>query len=448
MKKILLFIFLLFIPFMVKAQDVVIKEVTLVDSSNTVEADEHQPFEGLNINFNLKFTSLEEYAKYKVVIKNDTKKDYEIDTETKFSEGGYVKYEFTYEGKDIVKSKEEKEFYITITYNKEVPYEEFEDGKYTEKNSMAINLSEGEASSSEKNPYTASLPYVVILLAIVALILFVIAYRKKQALMFLIVLLFIMPIVLYALEKLSITLNTTIIIENDCKYKLVTKLGSFSYNKDVKEICVNELYSGNNIKLQGLSYMSGAPYYFNKVYFSTHIDVSKFKEGSYIRVYSNDTKEDLLVEINKDNIFNNMYGIGAPYYQYEELLDRIENSTLSWDLGNQNIDEIYVEVSDDLVENNTRDPYCQREGYDCSYFQPIKYHLETLNDKMIVTDYNLIGPFTNNQNIIKQISILEDNLGDLDQNFWGFTNCKIYEPGKSNECGGNIYYAKYGTISY
>lgn len=210
MKKYLLFILFLLVPFMVKAQDVKIKEVELVDKTDGIEAEEKPEFENLKINFNLNFSKVDEFVKYKVIVENNADKDYEIDDTTSFSDGEYIKYEFSYDGEKIVKSKGTKEFFITISYNKRVPLSEYVDGKFKEKNSMTINLSN---ETEEKNPYTATLPYIVVILAIISIILFVIAFKMKRSLMLTIAIVFFMPAVIYALEKISIAIEANIEIE-------------------------------------------------------------------------------------------------------------------------------------------------------------------------------------------------------------------------------------------
>ena len=210
MKKYLLFILFLLIPFMVKAQDVKIKEVELVDKTDGIEAEEKPEFENLKINFNLNFSKVDEFVKYKVIVENSADKDYEIDDTTSFSDGEYIKYEFSYDGEKIVKSKGTKEFFITISYNKRVPLSEYVDGKFKEKNSMTINLSN---ETEEKNPYTATLPYIVVILAIISIILFVIAFKMKRSLMLTMAILFFMPAVIFALEKISIAIEANIEIE-------------------------------------------------------------------------------------------------------------------------------------------------------------------------------------------------------------------------------------------
>jgi hypothetical protein len=195
---------------MVKAQDVKIKEVELVDKTDGIEAEEKPEFENLKINFNLNFSKVDEFVKYKVIVENSADKDYEIDDTTSFSDGEYIKYEFSYDGEKIVKSKGTKEFFITISYNKRVPLSEYVDGKFKEKNSMTINLSN---ETEEKNPYTATLPYIVVILAIISIILFVIAFKMKRSLTLTIAIIFFMPAVIFALEKISIQIEANIEIE-------------------------------------------------------------------------------------------------------------------------------------------------------------------------------------------------------------------------------------------
>ncbi len=225
MKKYILFFILLFIPFIVSAANVHIEEVTLIDNSEYLDAEENLEFKDLKISFNLTFTEVDEFAKYKVKVKNDTKKDYEIDDTTKFSDGEYIKYEFSYDGEKIVKSGETKEFFITVTYNKEVPEDLFENGKYTEKNMMDINL-----SNEEKNPYTSNyLSIAVIAIAFIAFIIFLQAQNKKNSLLIITLLLTALPFIVFAIEKITIEMNVNIEIQ---------KVSTFIFN----DICLDSSF--------------------------------------------------------------------------------------------------------------------------------------------------------------------------------------------------------------
>ena len=76
----MLFLILLLLPIMVHAE-VKITSVELENSTVGLDAEEHPGYQGLKINFNLKFSNIKEFARYKVIIENDTDKDYEINTE-------------------------------------------------------------------------------------------------------------------------------------------------------------------------------------------------------------------------------------------------------------------------------------------------------------------------------------------------------------------------------
>lgn len=443
MKKILVFLLLLFIPFIVNAQDVKIKEVTVEDYTKGLEVDENPEFENLKLSFDLKFSEIDEFVKYKVVVENTSNKDYEIDDTTSFSEGEYIKYEFSYDGDKIVKSKGTKEFFITISYNKEVPLTAFEDGKFKEKNAMVINLTNGESSSDQKNPYTATLPYLIAIIAIISLVLLLVFNKKRDMLLLIPFILFI-PVVIYALEKISIEIEANIEIEEHCNYKLVTKKGSFSNDEIVQKICVDELYTGyDDENFATLTYFGGARTYNSDVYFSIFLYKYTFNDNSYIKVYSDDTKSNLLLELNKNNTFNNMYGIGGRSYNYNSLKDRVNSSTVSWNLGAVNMDNIYVEVSDDLKTDNNKENRCTVPEKDCRYYQPIEYSLEIDHNKMIVSNYNIKGPFTDDEEVINQINNLSSSIKKDGLIFTGFTNCKIYDKDKERICEGNTYYANY-----
>ena len=158
-RKIILF-FLLFIPFIVKADDVSIKSIELIENNTEQEMIEQPTINGLNINFKLKFSKLNESVKYKVIITNNSKKDYEIANETKFSDKEYIKYDLVYTNDaKVLKANSNQELIITITYNKEVPFESFVNGVYTDNNDLALEL-----TNNQTNPYTkVGLPLIIMI---------------------------------------------------------------------------------------------------------------------------------------------------------------------------------------------------------------------------------------------------------------------------------------------
>ena len=141
-KKLLLFILLL-IPFMVNAKEkeVKITSVELVELSDSATELSKGTYNGLELNLNLRFTEVGDKAKYKVVVENTTDEDYEIINEETQLDSGYITYESTYEeDSNIIKSNTTKTLFVTISYDKEVDDDKYTNGKYTESNSVIINL--------------------------------------------------------------------------------------------------------------------------------------------------------------------------------------------------------------------------------------------------------------------------------------------------------------------
>ncbi len=309
MKKYLLFILLLIVPFMVHAQDVKITDVTLLESTKGIEVDEKPTFENLKISFDLSFREVGEFAKYKVTVKNESKKDYEIENTTKFSDGEYIKYEFSYDGNKVVKAGEEKEFDVSITYNKEVPEELFENGKYTEKNAMIIDL-----SNQEKNPNTLTfLPIVIICLALVS-ILFMIKTEQKRGFLYLL-LLGLIPLTIYALDKISIEIEASIEIERE---------GEFVFNT----YCSSE-----NITINFYSPSTPTEEIQAK-------NTYKFAYGMTWEEYLNSDYYQNLTEIQKANFYD-FSNVSYYSYEYSNCMDEIDWSYEFEELSEEEYNERY-----------------------------------------------------------------------------------------------------------
>ena len=221
MKK-FLFLLLLFFPFMVKAaENVKITNIEQIEKSDAVTVNHEPTYEGLKINFDFKFVNLNDYIKYKVTIKNEDTKDYEIESGVQFSEGEYIKYEFGLNGEEaVIKPNEEKEMTLLITYVTEPDPSYFVDGAYVEQNSMSIDLSTNDGqhnsvdpATKEDNPKTGAgniLIFITILL--ISGVLLTVAIRKNDKVMLSLALLLI-PISALAIEKITLDIETKIELE-------------------------------------------------------------------------------------------------------------------------------------------------------------------------------------------------------------------------------------------
>lgn len=212
-RKILLCFSMIFVVFFsitnVYASDgVTIKSIDLVDKSiNTTEASKAKA-NGLSMDFDLKFKEVNDYAKYKIVVENKDSKDYKISVDSNFENSKYISYK--YDNADILKANSDTEFYVTVTYNKKLDESNYVDGKYSEKNSAVLKLSD-----AVNNPKTFNNSWSLIVLVIMCVILiFLFKNKKNRGLNVLILFsLLSVPLFVKAIDYLKITVNSNVVIE-------------------------------------------------------------------------------------------------------------------------------------------------------------------------------------------------------------------------------------------
>ena len=215
LKKLILCISFVFIIFLsttnvYASENVKIKSIDLVDKSeNTTETSE-ATFDGLTMDFNLKFYKTNDYAKYKVVVENNESKDYKILVDSNFGNSKYITYE--YEKTENLKANSDTEFLITVKYKNQVDENSFSDGKYTEKNSAVLKLDDGSIS----NPLTSNNEAMIIIgLIVMSGTLFILFKNKKSRKISVFVLfgLLSLPLFVKAVDYLKITVNSNVEIE-------------------------------------------------------------------------------------------------------------------------------------------------------------------------------------------------------------------------------------------
>lgn len=379
MKKLLTFILLLFIPFIVLAEtsNIEIKSIDLVDKSPNVTELDKVSFDNLKLKFNLSFTRLNDYAKYEIILKNNSSKDYEIDNTTVYNEGKYIKYEYLLTNNNkILKANEELTLYINITYDKEIDSSKFVDNKYTETSNVLLELTNDDKVTIV-NPKTSTSWIIVIIITVFLLsILVIISIKNNKVREFYYVsllLITMIPCLVFALEKLKIEIETQIVIDISCPYKLVTDMGSFSNTKDIKEICtdiIDDGYEYNSYIETPTASASSNIYLF--------INIENFKENSYLKIINNTTNEVLFT------------------YDYNSIpKDRISLEKV-----------FFVPESDIMVKNLVE-------------YDGIDYRIEASDDLPYdtyhISDYETIidpikGPWITDKNIIDSIHILNNNL--------------------------------------
>ena len=205
MKKYFIYILLLLIPILVHAE-VKITNVEVVDHTESLEVAK-PTYKDLKLDLNIKFNNVEDFVKYKLTVKNDNDKAYELSTSEEFSKGDYIKYDYSYDDNNIVEKNSEATIYITVTYVKEVPDDLLIEGKYIEKNNMTVDL-----SNEEKNPNTSVGVYILILiiLSVISISLILLIRNKMNTIPVALLLFVLLPATIYAIEKLTIEVSTNI----------------------------------------------------------------------------------------------------------------------------------------------------------------------------------------------------------------------------------------------
>ena len=98
MKKIKLLVILLLavlmVPVYAKDFGVVIDSVSLDEKSEKVKVLTDSSFNDLDVNFHLNFFNVGEYARYKIVLANDSSEDYFISDEEVVKD--YLKYTYSF----------------------------------------------------------------------------------------------------------------------------------------------------------------------------------------------------------------------------------------------------------------------------------------------------------------------------------------------------------------
>ena len=166
------------IPSIYAEENITIESIDLVEKSETTTEESEPTKEGLKIGVDLGFTDVGDYAKYKVVINNTTKKDYEIAKEKEFDANDYLVYTYDFDGENIVKSNEKLTMYITITYKNEISTEALTEGKYVSSNELSLSLENksaidkvtGKVKEVIKVPITSKSVWLAIILIMVVVI--------------------------------------------------------------------------------------------------------------------------------------------------------------------------------------------------------------------------------------------------------------------------------------
>lgn len=251
MKKLFTFLLiLLLIPVTVMGEvcdtdKITISSINIESISDGAEEKTAASASGKNVNLDLGMSEVGDNVKYKIVVKNDSDDDYEIDEGNFNISNNYIKYTLESDTEsNIVPGKSTKIMYLKVQYDKEVPSESFdENGSYKENQSMVVNLSNDKedvtptpsASTPTPTPEqvkvpdtksTSMLALFSVLIIIAGIAIGFIAYDKYDLLLVLLVASFILiPISANALCKCNINIDSKVEITTSNMKEFCVRIG-------------------------------------------------------------------------------------------------------------------------------------------------------------------------------------------------------------------------------
>ena len=246
MKKFISFIVVFFVAIITifnvsaKSNDIEISNVELLEKSDEVKAN-IEDYKDLNINLNTLFFSKDDYVKYKITIKNNTKNTMKIDDILDNFNSEVLETIYDIDKKEL-KSNEEYIFTLTIKCIKDI-----EEEKIVINNplSIIIKYNDGKTIDIDVNPNTKDNIinfFIIFILSAISLIAVITKRGKKQLLG---ILLFVS---LIPIGSNAAIINKKIIINNDIKVygkTAVFKTG-VEVNKQLKLLAGTDISTSDN----------------------------------------------------------------------------------------------------------------------------------------------------------------------------------------------------------
>lgn len=282
-KKLLILLVVLFMPFMVNAKTcdtskITIDSINLDNKSSNVTEVTPATASGKNVNLDLAMSKKGDNIQYKIVIKNDSDEDFEIDSNSLGLNSNYVTYTIDAGDDHVVKANSTKTVLLRVEYKNTVPAEAYKSGIYNDSKDLVVNLSNGRQILD--NPKTGmNILFYTLLIGGLCVCTYIVVRKKQHSLMVILLIgIIIIPSSVYALCKCELKVNSKVEIQQ------TNFTGVIYRNSQV------ELYPGDSI----------IP---NEEWFIYNRYLDKTNEDD-----SFDTKEECEAFI--DEIFNNDSGSG------------------------------------------------------------------------------------------------------------------------------------------
>ena len=227
--KLLLFILLLLIPFYVYAEDscnpnnIIIESITQNNKTEDVYELSQPTIENNKIKLDLKMSSVGDNIEYKLIVKNTSEEEYNLNLDNLLSNTDYISYSFSNnEDSNIIEPNSTKEIILKVEYKNEVPIEQFtsntlEDNKTISLDFLKKEVVEETIIDAITNPNTKDKIIIYTIVAIISLtitILLIVTKNKKYIKYMIIpISLIVVPITIKALCTCNIEVESNIQLE-------------------------------------------------------------------------------------------------------------------------------------------------------------------------------------------------------------------------------------------
>lgn len=218
MKKIKIILIFLIISTLfitkINAEETITIESIELDYITTNAIEKSSPvIDGLSINLDVQFREVNNYIKYKLIIKNNTNEEYELKEDTSFLNNENITYKYYKEGK--IKPNSENIIYLVVSYNQEVEESKFVENKYTEENKAILEIVD-DSGEIIKNPKTGNDNITFIILSIVLVISCIVLFTMKKKdlnnvnFIFIMLLINCIPLIVNATQLFKLNLNVNV----------------------------------------------------------------------------------------------------------------------------------------------------------------------------------------------------------------------------------------------
>ena len=310
--KVLIILFcLFFIPYIVKAETceidkIKLDSITIDNKSDNIAELDTATINNKNINLNLSMSEVGDNITYKIIVKNDSDEDYELDKNSLNINSEYIDYSLEFEDNtNIIKANSNKIIFLKVVYKNGVPEESFVSGAFNDNKTIKLNLSTNNPTNIQdllKNPNTGNLYLlIIVLLFIITLLPFLKKIKHNKYIILILGTTIIIPIYVQALCKCDIEIESKIRID-----KPVEEDGLYLYGR------IYNVSIGDSINITKIEDQNLIEQYGDTLYAVGEAGLSTDKDLMF-NIFSRDPvffkykiKDNIIKEISIEYLFNNI----------------------------------------------------------------------------------------------------------------------------------------------